>query len=360
VRIDSLTECAWYSFIPIVESKEIMRHTISHNGFCVADNIVEAAMHLLYPLLQNAQVKDKYKETLYSYNNDDRYQEIVVDSIGADCANEIFKFVQIKDWTSIENNANMYRKALVRRLIYKLDFQRVKIFFNFVTSNLKRLFKKNGLFIAFIGPDGCGKTTTIRNIKLKMENVFLSNKMKLFYWRPFLLPRLSNLIVDKKKNVSEDNETYDFHGRRDISYKFKDKCIYLVKFFYYIFDYIIGIKKYISSWSRGGLVIFDRYYHDLIIYPERFGFYVPHKIVKWFNKIIIQPDVIFYLSADYQTLYDRKKEISVDEIIRQQNEYRKLSDMNKNIYCVDTGQSENETMYNIEKICLQYMAKRYQ
>jgi thymidylate kinase len=356
VQVDVLRDCAWLPFIPIVRSKRIDKGRIRYKDFWVADPVTESAMHLLYPLIHFGRVKEKYREKIYLQKDNIRFRQILAEALGSMTAGEIIKMICVKDWQGLERGINRYRIRLIINSLLRDNIRSSGVFFKFLMTGISRLFSPAGLFIVLTGPDGCGKTTIAHDLSIKMVKYFTSGKIKQFYWRPFLLPRLSALIPFRKNQDSLENAVDA--GSRTVSYRLIDRFKYLLKFIYYWIDFLMGRLRYQSAWSRGGLVIFDRYYYDHMVYPERFGFHVP----EWFMKILMgfvpEPDLKFYLYAPPETLFQRKQELSIKEIIRQDSEYRKIISSLDDGYILSTGKSFEESQKKIIEICISYMSKR--
>jgi thymidylate kinase len=352
VRIDILKECAWLSFVPIIQAQQIADDKVKHKNFYVAEPIIETSMHLLYPLINQGIVKEKYRDKIHLLHDNEKFESLLVKSLGKSAATKLINKIKLRNWTDIENNVSYYRLKLVLTKIYQENLNFVNFIYCFIQSNIKRLFKPSGLFIVFLGPDGCGKTTLINHLSNSLEQSFL--KKRNYYWRPFILPRLRRLLPFWK-NLSCTQSQED---KSDIKLTKTNKVLFLVKFIYYFLDYIIGRLKYQSLWSRGGLVIFDRYYYDHIVYPERFGFIVSRKIMLFFEKIIPKPDIMFFLYASPDTLIQRKQELSLAEIRRQLQDYDDLITKIPFACKIDTSESIAVVEKKIIKICLDYMSER--
>ena len=184
----------------------------------------------------------------------------------------------------------------------------------------------------------------------------MKGKTKAFYWRPFLLPRLAVLFKKRDK----ENEAYEISGKRVYKKSYKNTLLSYIKYFYYVLDFILGRVLYLRSIKTGGLVVFDRYHLDNIIYPERFGFSISPEVMRFIDKWCVpQPDILFYLTADAKTLYERKKEIAVNVINAQKELYQTEMNYNKRILGVNTNGNVEDTYNEIIFLCLQNMAKRY-
>lgn len=351
VRIDLLRECAWRSVIPLVKAKVIGERRMQYKNFFVAHPSVEAAMHLLYPLLSFKIVKDKYKNKLHSFRDDPLFQKVILETLGNKLGNRIIGALGNQNWKTIENLSNKVRLRLILFGLKNFDLERFVICLSTLKSFLHRIVRPAGLKVVFIGPDGCGKTTMLEKLLPELSDAFL--KFKTFYWRPFLLPPIRNLIPLYKG--SKDIELSERAARVEKCNRLVSTC----KLFYYCIDYILGRIKYQLTWSKGGLVCFDRYYHDLLVYPERFNVTVPTKLVKLFSICVPKPDLFFYLDVPVEILLKRRVELPQQEMERQVHAYRALfANQLPNSFNINGTQTVNDICREIIEICLSHMAKR--
>ena len=85
----------------------------------------------------------------------------------------------------------------------------------------------------------------------------------------------------------------------------------LARLFYYSIDYIIGYWVKVKSVTRiTRLVIFDRYYTDIICDSRRSRIYLNPKFLYWFGKLFIPSlDYNILLTASTDTILNRKREL---------------------------------------------------
>jgi thymidylate kinase len=357
VKIDLMTETAYMSFIPIVKKHTIEKNMVKYNNFYVVSNELEGCMHLLYPLVTFGIVKDKYKEKLVKLAENKLFVSNLSSVIGKDLTLVVCNLLSHRKWTEVEKLSFKIRNKIIFGFFIDIvTTNRFNKVFKFIYSCFYRLFSNNGLVVSFTGLDGVGKTTTKDKLIEDSEKYFIKAKTREFYWRPFLLPRPGYFV----NNSVEPSEEYEKSGRRVYNESIKNTFLSYVKYFYYVLDFFLGRVKYLKSAKTGGLVIFDRYHFDNIIYPERFGFRVDKPLMCLIDKYIIpQPDILFYLTANTDELYDRKKEISINEIITQKKLYKEAMNGKHNVVEINTSNSFEVSYNQILLICLETLSNRY-
>ncbi len=361
IHLDVLQECRWHSFLPLVQSKVIEHHRKLHNDFWVASEVVDAAMHFMYPLAYFGKITSKYHDDIRKEAQGDAFWEIVQNGWGKTFTEKISPLMAKGSWTQIEKEFSQNKFNLTLRSLIKMRGPEIKSGISFIISNIKRLVKPNGLFIAFVGPDGCGKTTIQNNLQPFFQKGFTKGKIKKFYWRPFLLPRIKSLFSNTNNNTpSVDEASEEPSARlalREVG--LGKQIIHSIKLVYYWLDYIIGRVKYQGAWSRGGVVCFDRYWGDLLIFPERFGLNVPKWLVKSLGFFIPRPDIVFYLHAAPEVLIGRKPELPFAEMKSQTEQYSALCHQYENYSLINGDQPEAAVLADVIRTCLNKMASRY-
>lgn len=168
-----------------------------------------------------------------------------------------------------------------------------------------RINERSSLTICFLGPDGSGKSTIIEGVK--SQNPFVN--FNYFHLKP----------IKKKKNSST---VHDPHG----SVPYSPLLSYL-KLGYLVFQY--NINWILSIWPlkvTPTIIIFDRYFDDIIADPKRYRYGGVVFAVKVARLLIPKPELTFVLLAETQVIYSRKKEVTVEELQLQLNRYTHLSE----------------------------------
>ena len=172
--------------------------------------------------------------------------------------------------------------------------------------------------ITFTGVDGAGKTTILRELTKKIEEDYLISVKELRH-RPSVLPILS-AIKYGKKNASE--KTLEVLPRSGTN---KSKISSLLRFFYYLMDYILGQWIIYFKYTRKNvLVIYDRYYFDFIVDSRRTNIDLNNKFISFFYKFIFKPDLNIFFYAPTDIILKRKQEMDKDSIEQLTNDYLDL------------------------------------
>lgn len=165
--------------------------------------------------------------------------------------------------------------------------------------------KNRAPIIALFGPDGSGKSTVAELIVQRYDEIGV--RLTRMHWRPGFLPYRKSSCQGDENRFTNPNAT-----------KIRGGIKALLIFLYITFDFIAGYYFLIRPRLRNEVVvIYERYYYDIIIDQKRYGLLVPLSIRTFVNHLIPVPDTIILLDAPGDIIQARKGELERTEIERQ-------------------------------------------
>ena len=245
----------------------------------------------------------------------------------------IEKSLDERDIKLLTNNINFLKKEL----LYKL---KTKIFdyFRILSNRFKRIINPTGLVVVFMGPDGCGKTTIINSLS---QNVLKAFRRHDNY---HLFPIQKRTSLDPKIP----------HGKPSRGY-----FLSIVKLLYILSIYIYGYMKNIFPLKiKSTLIIFDRYFHDHLIDKKRYRYGSTDFWIYFISYLIPKPDLWILLDAPSNVIRQRKKELSLNEISIQLKKYHLFFNNLNNAHIVNSNQSIEQVVYEVEKIIFNKLNER--
>jgi thymidylate kinase len=97
----------------------------------------------------------------------------------------------------------------------------------------------------------------------------------------------------------------------------------LVVFLDYWLGYTFVLRPFVA---RSGLIVFDRYYQDLLVDPLRYRYGGPTWFARLLKPFVPPPDLVFLvLDAEEEVILSRKQEVQPEELRRQRASYRQLT-----------------------------------
>lgn len=167
------------------------------------------------------------------------------------------------------------------------------------------IMSRTGFSLGFTGPDGSGKTTVIDHTIERLGAVFASAHAY-YHFRPSLFGNLGEVAHSAgiKKEVDRNYSVPHRGGKTGVLSS-------LARLAYYSIDYIVGYFVKVKSQTRiTRLVIFDRYYTDIICDSRRSRIYLNPRFLYKFGRLFIPSlDYNILLTASTDTILSRKREL---------------------------------------------------
>ncbi|MDE7160142.1 MAG: hypothetical protein K2O24_04785 [Muribaculaceae bacterium] len=171
------------------------------------------------------------------------------------------------------------------------------------TGNYLR--SRTGFSMGFTGPDGSGKTTVIDRTIERLGEVF-GTAHAYYHFRPALFGNLGEVAHSAGIKKEVDRNYSDPHRGGKTG-----KLSSLARLGYYSVDYVLGYLARVKTMTRiTKLVIFDRYFTDIICDSRRSRIYLDPKFLNVWRKLFIPSlDYNILLTASADTILARKREL---------------------------------------------------
>lgn len=211
-----------------------------------------------------------------------------------------------------------------------------------------RILNPVGMSIAILAPDGGGKSTIISQLTDSCSGSFdVSYK----YFRPGLF---KNVGQYKPNATPESKDNPNPHGKKP-----NGLLKSFIRFFIYNVDFLVGY--FLIVWSakiKRKLVIFDRYYYDYFADIYRYHYSFPKFVPRLFLFMIPSPDLTFILDAPAEVLFERKKELPIEELKRQREAFLKFAHNRKNVIVIDANRPIKDVVTDVTSKILRSKNKR--
>jgi thymidylate kinase len=261
--------------------------------------------------------------------------------LGPHWAKRVVGWIASSDWTAFETNLHRLRRALHWKRLISDPLNPLRYWLPEAMRLQQRLRYPTGLLVAVLGPDGAGKTTLIEGLRRELSGTFRS--VQTFRFRPDIFGR--NL---------PGPEPYP-HGKC-----LRSRSLSILKVLYLWGDYALGYLINVrSKLIRSDLVIFDRYYDDILVDPIRYRYGGPRWLIKFVRHLIPRPDITLILDASEDQMLARKTELPREELRRQRIAYRQLAAGVPNTVMLDASRPAAEVVRQASECCLRYLHSRY-
>jgi serine acetyltransferase/thymidylate kinase len=203
-----------------------------------------------------------------------------------------------------------------------------------------RVLRPTGMTVAFMGPDGAGKSSVIERVTALLAPAF--RRSRLFHLRPRLIARGRATAVAVPHELPP-----------------RGALASLAKLAWFIADYVLGyLLRVRPTTTRSGLAVFDRYFHDLLADPLRYRYGAPLGAARAAAALVPAPDLWVVLDTSVPVLQSRKQEVSPPESEVQRRAYLALATRVGDAVVVDAGRSLAEVSAEAAQAILVWMEDR--
>ena len=347
VHFDMFNNYSWNA-IPLIKNRELLQDKIERLGFYSCGHTIEAITKLFSVYLYHSYIKDEYKKDIvYLFGE---YRDSICAKMGVfldqDYVNKIYETVVKEDWEGL--------KLLRSKIVISIQKKNHKTLWIKILAKVKTLYfkinryiKHKGVMVAFLGTDGSGKSTIINSLPVVLGRTFDENQIQYHHWRP-------GFIKSPKGIIGSSANALDPHKLKQYN-----KFISLGKFLYFNLDYILGywlsVKVHLG---KNQLVVFDRYYYDYMIDKSRYRLDLSDVLVNIVRHFIPKPDITFLLCGTPEIIYERKKELTVEELKVQNDKLMLYKDKCSNPILINVDKSIECVVFDVCDHIVKFMENR--
>lgn len=330
----------------------VLEMTKTHNGIRILPTSLASVLGVLKELLHNDHKPDRYaKDAREAFEVDASFIETALSPIGPR-AFTLLREICISDLDEVRVRplCKDLRHALKRHAFRRAPFAFIVNRLTFEFSKVKRFISPPGMMIAVLGTDGAGKSTIIDAITPVLDEATHGA----FYYRhlrPGLLPALGRL----KGAHADGKPVTNPHGAKPAG-----KLGSIARVGWLWLDYVLGywlvVRPKIAK--SPAVFLFDRYAHDLYLDPRRFRVGLARHVLRFFPKLVPQPDLMICLHGDPDMIAERKKELPVEEVRRQIDALVEMAEKTPNAILISTIDSIEETRDAVLNAIKAYLKKQ--
>lgn len=327
VQFDFFVHTSVYGHI-LLDSATILSSTyLNENGICCVSKEYEFLDKYLYLKYIGAEYPAKYSHLKEEVKSSPYLKDIIQSRFGISSIEELDDMPMSK----FRQKANKLNRNYKNQFLF---------WYSYILNNITY----KGFSLGFTGPDGAGKTTVIELLTKQLTKVY--PKVAPFHFRPTVLGNLGDVAYSAgiKKTVDHNYDKPHRGGKTSVFSSF-------ARLVYYSMDYIVGYFNLVRrALVRRELVIFDRYYTDIICDSRRSRIYLNTTFLYWFGKMFIPSlDYNILLTASSDAILTRKQELDKEAIDAINGKIDYLADK-KGYYKVLNEGSPQETVTKILRI----------
>jgi serine acetyltransferase/thymidylate kinase len=232
-------------------------------------------------------------------------------------AEVISRAAEDKEWFLVRGLLPRLRRALGRSAPFSFAGALGEL-----RRRVERVLRPTGMTVAVIGPDGSGKSSVIELVLAGLAPAFRGTRY--LHLRP-------RVVGGGRASSRPATAPHALPPRGRVAS--------VAKLVHMLLDYVAGYALRVWPLTRRStLVVFDRYYRDLLVDPRRYRYGGPMSLARWAAKCVPGPDLWVLLDAPGDVLQARKSEVSAEESARQRQSYLELAAHLWNAAVVDATQ----------------------
>jgi len=328
--------------VPLYDGKEVLANRQRHTTFWIPSVGVEFGYYLAKSVVKGTL--DDARTALLSglYQLD-----------AAACIEQVTRFwspsnahvivaaARSGDWRVVLQKRGALRKELRAQAIRRRPGQFIANKFHAFVRRFESARRPNGLNIAFLGPDGAGKSSVIDAVGPRLLGAFARTACSGF------APPLRRLL---RRGARRTDQPHALPSRSVLTS--------LLRAGYWLVYYTAGHLPLRWAVARSTLVLNDRHFVDILVDTKRYRYGAPAGVLQLIWYVIPKPDMVILLDAPPEVLQSRKQEVPFDETVRQRNAYLALTQRLPNGYVVDAAQPRERVATDVSNLVLQYLATR--
>lgn len=212
---------------------------------------------------------------------------------------------------------------------------------------MRNAFRPPGLVIGVLGRDGVGKSAFVTELTRCFECVFeevasFKRHPKVFY----------------KSHIFK--KSADYHFTKPHLYSERGLFASFLKVSLLFSEFIIGYwLKVFPFKRRASLILYDRYFIDLLADPLRYRIKGNKWLIRTMHRLLPKPDLWIVLDLPTNILLQRKQELTFDMSEKLRKEYLRLPQLLSNCEVIENEGMLSGTVQKATTLIISYMNGRF-
>mgnify|MGYP000044156023 CR=1 FL=1 len=284
-----------------VDSDGLRRPRLGHDGL----------ISWMTSLLWGGFFKEKYREVIERAAREDTdcFRASLEWAVGRRWAGEMFAWATSGGMAESAKHVAGIRRAVKWQNIRRSGGDSISRVADHWWTEAKHHFSPMLPMIAFLGPDGSGKSSVIEGIRDKLNRMGIHQR--LMHWRPYGLKGREDLGIP----VGDPHSAKPRGVFQSVAKLGMLWCDW----------WIPSLTVLLHARAKTSVVISDRYYNDLLADPVRYRYGASVRLARFVFRYFPKPDLVFVLTGTAEVIHPRKEEVTIDELRKQLIRYRTIA-----------------------------------
>ncbi|MDR6192733.1 thymidylate kinase [Agrobacterium pusense] len=353
LKIDFFTSSQVFG-IQCMSAQEMLSGHRLHNGIPVVSGVVMVLDKLLFHLAVGKSVHPKY-DVLFgevAWNNRSELQAGLAGSVGGVAADDMMSAIMTDRASSIPVLPVSRRVQMLSRMWRRRKKGASLLMARFVAERVRNRWRPHGLLVSVSGPDGSGKTTVIDLVLAQLRKCYGADSVEYHHFRPTFLPRIAEVAKATGAVKAVDTDYGSPHRAQPSGILGS-----ITRLSYYALDYALGYFRAVRpSLTNRKIVVFDRYYYDMICDPRRSRVRLPSWYLRMVGRLLPLPRFAFFIRVIPEIAYARKQELTRERIMELNDAYGNLVRRGWMIEIDNNGPAERAAAEIVDHIVEHYDA----
>ncbi len=336
MKIDLLDGFVWRG-AQLVSFSELYARRVARTDFEIPDPVADGFMLWCKPLMTGGFIKEKYRADILAILkiSPHGFRTLLQKTFGGRMAKAVWPMLA---QGKLEDTVPLRKKLCRAAWLVALRNQPMQTISATLEHGYREIIRRSkrpkASILAVLGPDGAGKSTVIDLLQHELARIMVkdTDDIRILHFRPNLFPNIKAMLGGKRYDATQEEFTAPHRAQP------AGRISSVLRLIYYWLDYLVGYWLRIRTGCLAGKIyIFDRYFYDFIVDPYRSRIKLPDWLRLLFLQITPEPDIVFILCCDPDTIYARKQELTPMEITRQSREYLKLARRSKRLVTLDAA-----------------------
>ena len=252
----------------------------------------------------------------------------------------IVRMASANDWTPLYASLDTFRAAMLASR-KETFWQKLKSLPQNALYLLRRIAQPTGCWIAFMGPDGCGKSLVLDAVSREFAPAFRT--VSYDHMRP-----------RDGRTSSNQRPILDPHGQKPRG-RLASIDVVIDLWLHYMLGYLIRI---LPGVIRTQLIFLDHCLHDLLMDGKRIRYGGPPWLLRAAARFSPRPDLVILLDAAPEVLWSRGQEVPIDEVARQRAAYLQLIQSLPSAVVVNAAQSPADVIHDTIEAIVAHLGGR--